>query len=158
DHAFSAKHRIFGHVTWDYWRDVKDNFFFNESTGLETDRTSQLVGIDDVYMFSSNVVLNVRGGLLRQPSTRGPRVTGIDYSTLGFVPELPNLIPEQPLAFPVISLSGKYRGFGIPTYLVLNENTLLLEYALGDEHSYLWAVTTTGMTAHTLPKRAEIEK
>jgi hypothetical protein len=122
DHAFSAKHRIFGHVTWDYWRDVKDNFFFNQSTGLETDRTSQLVGIDDVYMFSSNVVLNVRGGLLRQPSTRGPRVTGIDYSTLGFVPELPNLIPEQPLAFPVISLSGKYRGFGIPTYFV-NDNS-----------------------------------
>src|SRR5262249_6049339 len=40
---------------------------------------------------------------------------------------------------------------------VLNENTLLLEYALGDEHSYLWAVTTTGMKPHVLPNRAEIE-
>jgi CHAT domain-containing protein len=41
---------------------------------------------------------------------------------------------------------------------VLDDNSLLLEYALGDERSYLWAVTKTGMTSHTLPKRVEIEK
>ena len=29
---------------------------------------------------------------------------------------------------------------------VLDDNSLLLEYALGDEHSYLWAVTKTEMT------------
>src|SRR6185503_16008587 len=36
--------------------------------------------------------------------------------------------------------------------------TLLLEYALGDERSYLWAVTQTVITSHELPKAAEIEK
>jgi tetratricopeptide (TPR) repeat protein len=41
---------------------------------------------------------------------------------------------------------------------VLDDNSLLLEYALGEEHSYLWAVTKTGMTSHALPKRAEIER
>ncbi len=41
---------------------------------------------------------------------------------------------------------------------VLDDNSLLLEYALGDERSYLWAVTKTGMTPHALTKRAEIEK
>src|SRR5262249_53368002 len=41
---------------------------------------------------------------------------------------------------------------------VLDEESLLLEYALGDDNSYLWAVTKTGMTSYTLPKRAEIEK
>ncbi len=41
---------------------------------------------------------------------------------------------------------------------VLDEDTLLLEYALGEERSYLWAVTTTAITAYELPKRAEIEK
>ena len=40
---------------------------------------------------------------------------------------------------------------------MLDENTVLLEYALGDEHSYLWAVTPTTLTTFTLPKRAEIE-
>ena len=40
---------------------------------------------------------------------------------------------------------------------VLNDNTLLLEYTLGDERSYLWAVTKTEVSVHELPKRVEIE-
>ncbi|MGH9845735.1 MAG: tetratricopeptide repeat protein, partial [Blastocatellia bacterium] len=40
---------------------------------------------------------------------------------------------------------------------VLDENTLLLEYALGEEKSYLWAVTPTSLKSFELPRRAEIE-
>jgi CHAT domain-containing protein/Tfp pilus assembly protein PilF len=40
---------------------------------------------------------------------------------------------------------------------VLDEDTILLEYALGDERSFLWAVTTTSITSFELPKRDEIE-
>jgi CHAT domain-containing protein len=40
---------------------------------------------------------------------------------------------------------------------VLDDQTLLLEYALGDDRSYLWAVTSTTMTSHVLPSRVEIE-
>ncbi|MEW6498994.1 MAG: tetratricopeptide repeat protein, partial [Cyanobacteriota bacterium] len=40
---------------------------------------------------------------------------------------------------------------------VLDDNTLLLEYSLGKERSYLWAVTKTGITSYELPKRADIE-
>lgn len=40
---------------------------------------------------------------------------------------------------------------------VLDDETLLLEYALGEERSYLWLVTTTSLTSFELPKRAEIE-
>jgi CHAT domain-containing protein len=40
---------------------------------------------------------------------------------------------------------------------ILDDNTLLLEYALGEERSYLWAVTKTSITSYELPKRAEIE-
>jgi CHAT domain-containing protein/Flp pilus assembly protein TadD len=40
---------------------------------------------------------------------------------------------------------------------VLDDNTLLLEYSLGEERSYLWAVTKTSITSYELPKRAEIE-
>jgi CHAT domain-containing protein len=39
----------------------------------------------------------------------------------------------------------------------LEGDTLLLEYALGEDRSYLWAVTRTGITCHFLPGRAEIE-
>ncbi len=40
---------------------------------------------------------------------------------------------------------------------LLDPDTLLLEYALGDVSSYLWAVTPTTITGFELPKRAEVE-
>jgi CHAT domain-containing protein/tetratricopeptide (TPR) repeat protein len=41
---------------------------------------------------------------------------------------------------------------------LLDPDTLLLEYALGDERSYLWVLTRDRIDAYTLPGRAEIEK
>lgn len=41
---------------------------------------------------------------------------------------------------------------------LLDPDTLLLEYALGDERSYVWMVTQTKIESHTLPGRAQIEK
>jgi CHAT domain-containing protein/Tfp pilus assembly protein PilF len=41
---------------------------------------------------------------------------------------------------------------------VLDDETLLLEYALGEEKSFLWAVTPTSIESFELPKRAEIEE
>jgi len=40
----------------------------------------------------------------------------------------------------------------------LDDDALLLEYALGEERSYLWAVTKTSITSHELPPRKEIEE
>jgi CHAT domain-containing protein/Flp pilus assembly protein TadD len=39
---------------------------------------------------------------------------------------------------------------------VLDENTLLLQYSLGTDRSFLWAVTPTGITSYSLPKQTEI--
>jgi CHAT domain-containing protein len=40
----------------------------------------------------------------------------------------------------------------------LDPDTLLLEYTLGEERSYLWAVSSTAIASFELPNRAEIEK
>jgi CHAT domain-containing protein/Flp pilus assembly protein TadD len=40
---------------------------------------------------------------------------------------------------------------------ILDENTILLQYSLGYQRSYLWAVTKTGITSYELPKAADIE-
>ncbi|HYV03732.1 MAG TPA: CHAT domain-containing protein, partial [Blastocatellia bacterium] len=40
---------------------------------------------------------------------------------------------------------------------VLDQETILLEYALGDERSYLWAITADSLASFDLPKRADIE-
>lgn len=39
---------------------------------------------------------------------------------------------------------------------LLEPDTLLLEYALGEERSYLWAVTPTTLNSFELPRRADI--
>ena len=40
---------------------------------------------------------------------------------------------------------------------VLDPDTLLLQYALGEERSYVWAVTDSTVTSRELPGRAEVE-
>ena len=40
---------------------------------------------------------------------------------------------------------------------ILDADTTLLEYALGDERSYLWVVTKNSLKAYILPPRSEIE-
>src|SRR5205085_8292050 len=40
---------------------------------------------------------------------------------------------------------------------LLDDDTLLLEYALGDERSYLWVVSSAGVESFAMPARAEIE-
>ncbi|MEG4984501.1 CHAT domain-containing protein, partial [Microcoleus sp. BR0-C5] len=40
---------------------------------------------------------------------------------------------------------------------ILDENTILLQYSLGENRSYLWVVTSTGLTSYELPKQVDIE-
>ncbi len=39
----------------------------------------------------------------------------------------------------------------------LDQETVMLQYALGEERSYLWAVTQNSLQAYVLPKRSEVE-
>ncbi|MCI0489519.1 MAG: CHAT domain-containing protein [Blastocatellia bacterium] len=41
---------------------------------------------------------------------------------------------------------------------LLDDDTVLLEFALGEKQSWLWAVTGTNISAHKLPSRREIEQ
>jgi CHAT domain-containing protein len=40
---------------------------------------------------------------------------------------------------------------------LLDDNTVLLQYSLGEERSYLWAVTKNSIQTYQLPKRSEID-
>ncbi len=61
-------------------------------------------------------------------------------------PRYAALTNSQPLA--LTDIQGK----------VLDEQTTLLEYSLGAEHSYLYAVTPRAMSVYRLPPRAEVER
>jgi CHAT domain-containing protein len=41
---------------------------------------------------------------------------------------------------------------------LLDENTVLLEYSLGDDNSYVWAISPNSLKTFTLPKRSEVEE
>ena len=61
-------------------------------------------------------------------------------------PRYAALTQPQPLGLPEIQQQ------------VLEKDTLLLEYVLGEEDSYLFAVTPTSIDSFELPRRAEIEQ
>jgi CHAT domain-containing protein/tetratricopeptide (TPR) repeat protein len=71
----------------------------------------------------------------------------------------------QAVAAAIRSRSPRYAALAFPQPLtlaaireqVLDDDTLLLEYALGEERSYLWAVTRDSLETFTLPPRAEVE-
>lgn len=64
------------------------------------------------------------------------RVASLDYTTL-IQPQPSNLRTIQQLA--------------------VDDDALLLEYSLGEERSYLWAVTKSGIASYELPCRADVE-
>src|SRR5262245_2476174 len=75
------------------------------------------------------------------------------------------LVEHQEVQGQMLIQSPRYASLTDPVPLKLKEiqrqsldrDTLLLEYALGEERSFLWAVTPTSLCAFTLPRRAEIE-
>ncbi|MEG4211206.1 CHAT domain-containing tetratricopeptide repeat protein [Microcoleus sp. S13_B4] len=60
-------------------------------------------------------------------------------------PRYAALTQPQPLTLPEIQKQ------------ILDDNTILLQYSLGKDRSYLWVVTSTGVSSYELPKRADIE-
>jgi tetratricopeptide (TPR) repeat protein len=60
-------------------------------------------------------------------------------------PRYANVTQPQPLRLPDVQE-------------LLGKETLLLEYALGEERSYLWLVSSDGVTSAELPGRATLEK
>jgi tetratricopeptide (TPR) repeat protein len=60
-------------------------------------------------------------------------------------PRYAALTQPQPLTLPEIQKQ------------ILDDNTILLQYSLGEDRSYLWVVTSTGLTSYELPKQVDIE-
>jgi CHAT domain-containing protein/tetratricopeptide (TPR) repeat protein len=61
-------------------------------------------------------------------------------------PRYASLTQPQPLTLPEIQRQ------------VLDDDTILLQYSLGEKQSYLWVVTNNSVATYQLPKEADIEK
>jgi CHAT domain-containing protein/tetratricopeptide (TPR) repeat protein len=97
---------------------------------------------------------------LLSSGTTGPQPTRLDREISEITRQLSDLqaeirrqspryaaIPDSP----VLSTSAIQRE-------LLDRDTALLEYSLGDDHSYMWLVTSEHVTASPLPGRKEIER
>jgi CHAT domain-containing protein/predicted negative regulator of RcsB-dependent stress response len=90
----------------------------------------------------------------------------IEEQTVALAKEIQGLVAEyEEVEAQVRATSPHYAALTQPQALSLEEiqeklldkDTLLLEYALGDERSYLWAVSQTAIASFELPNRSEIE-
>jgi CHAT domain-containing protein len=84
--------------------------------------------------------------LSKEMSKLSTEYTEVQALIRGNSPRYAALTQPQPLTVPQIQQE------------VLDPETLLLEYSLGDERSYLWAVTDTSLHSYELPGRSDIEK
>ena len=95
----------------------------------------------------------LRGGAVRAPCHRGQKelealrteYQRVEAQIRAASPRYAVLTQPQPLGVSAIQKQ------------VLDPDTVLLEYALGQQRSYLWAVTASGLTSFELAGRGEIE-
>ncbi len=107
DHSFSEKHRIFGRFHYDWWEEDKNDDFLNRNNALFLNRINQGIALDDVYVINPKMVLNVRYGLTYQefPERRASR--GFDLASLGFSPNLINLVIDKDVeTLPRVTIPG----------------------------------------------------
>jgi hypothetical protein len=112
DHNISAKHRIYGRFSWDFWEEEKDDRFDNLATGIFLNRKNRVLGVDDAYTFRNNLMMNIRGGFTRQLFPERRRSQGFDLSTLGFSSSLVSLVPNDISAFPFVNFDN-FQDFGV---------------------------------------------
>jgi len=116
DHNFSERNRFF--FRWNNSQhDNMNDTLPGPASGNILDRTGWGTVIDDVFVFSPQLLLNLRYGISYQQERTVRRSQGFDLSTLGFAPALINEIRTKNnaagIAFPeVVIESGAYSNLG----------------------------------------------
>jgi CHAT domain-containing protein/Flp pilus assembly protein TadD len=106
--------------------------------------------------------IEATGKLIQDLSSKPQTQTAL----INFKKQLESLINQQKeLQTKIRTTSPKYAALQYPQPLKLpqiqqqlDKDTLLLEYSLGDKHSYLWAVTPNSIDTYELPPRKQIEE
>ena len=84
DHSFNDRHRVFVRLNYDWWEENKNHYFNNDAQGIILNRINRGVALDDVYVLSPSLVLNVRYGLTNQDFLERRTSRGFDLGSIGF--------------------------------------------------------------------------
>jgi hypothetical protein len=154
DHNISDRHRLFGRFTHSWLNFYRGTIFPNESRGLDRYRKQRGVGLDDVYVFSPTLLLNIKYGFSRFLESDWPMSRGFDLSSFGWPSSLLSQLDSQVTAFPNIAPEG-FAPLGESTnnQLITNYHTFSgtvsqirgnhsvrwgAEYRVMREHNYNW--------------------
>ncbi len=116
DHNFSAKQRFYIRVALNKNADVYDKRY-SDANGAYFYRWNKSFAVDDVYMLSPRLLLNVRYGFTRFVETQEAFGQQFDLVALGFNPGFVNQIKQidpRRLQLPNINVSG-YGALGVDT-------------------------------------------
>ncbi|MEG4850975.1 CHAT domain-containing protein [Microcoleus sp. B5-D4] len=93
------------------------------------------------------------------PNPNATKIAEIDKQRLALLEQYQELQTKIRTASPRYAALTQPQPLTLPEIQkqILDENTILLQYSLGTNRSYLWVVTSTGLTSYELPKRADIE-
>jgi len=116
DHAFSEKHRAFARLSGSAF-DQKIRSFKSEAVGNENNPVGYRAALDDVYVFSPSLLLNLRYGLVYEMPKTLPLNRGFDILSLGLPASLLEEIKKKNnpagLAFPIVTAdSFSQLGYG----------------------------------------------
>lgn len=108
DHAINDKHRFFVRVSWNKNVNVYEKRF-NDANGANFFRWNKGLAIDDVYVFSPKLLLNVRYGFNRFRETNDPLSRAFDPASFGFasgfIDQVRKIDPAR-VTLPEIAVAG----------------------------------------------------
>jgi hypothetical protein len=105
DHVFSPNHRVFARISHFGYSIPKDLLGIPATTEIFHQR-NQGLALDDVYVLSSSMVLNVRYGLSYAVFPEARVTEGTNLSTFGFSSGLTNLLNPALSTVPRLTVSG----------------------------------------------------
>jgi hypothetical protein len=106
DHSFSEAHRVFLRLNYDWWAEDKNHYYNNSAQGIILNRINRGLALDDVYVISPSLVLNVRYGLTDQDFPERRTSRGFDLASIGFSSNLTSLIDRNVETLPRVTFSN----------------------------------------------------
>ncbi len=106
DHVFNDRHRMFARVTQSWLNFYREDIFLNRVRGMDRHRKQRGVALDDVYVVSPSLLVNVKYGFTRFIESDFPFSRGWDLSTLGLPASLTSQLDSQAIAFPQTIIDG----------------------------------------------------
>jgi hypothetical protein len=106
DHVINERHRVFGRFTYSWLNFYRNQYFHNESRGLDRYRHQRGVALDDVYVVSPSFLVNLKYGMTWFNQPDRPFSVGYDLVGLGFPASFASQLDPQGVSFPQIAMEN----------------------------------------------------